>query len=373
MSQVTIKHVIDAFEKRVPPSLAESWDNPGLQLGNPHQEVTGIVTTLDVTEEAMHIAVRKGANLIISHHPLLFKGIKCIDESTAEGSLIASLLRHRITVYSAHTNYDVVKGGINDLVAEKLQLQDVKGLVKTSGTEQVKVVVYAPLEASEAIRKAFVSVGAGKIGSYEGCSFSSAGTGRFLPLMGAAPFIGRVGQVEEVSEEKIEAMIDGTKVGAVIQAIRAVHPYEEPAIEVYPLSYPEEVHTIGRVGLLPRALLEKEFLQLVQNLFRKSPVRFGGAHKGSIRKIALCTGSGAEFMVAAKAMGADAYLTGDVKYHDMQRAKALDLLVADAGHFATEELAAEGLASIVEDLLDSMNVEKTRVFRNEKQQDFFFL
>ena len=373
MNQVTIKHVIDAFEKRVPLSLAESWDNPGLQLGNPNQEVTGIVTTLDVTKDALHTAIRKGANLIIAHHPIFFKGLKRIDESTSAGELIAELIRHRIAVYSAHTNYDVVQGGTNDLVATKLNLQDVEGLVETGVTEHVKIAVYAPIEASEAIRKSLASVGAGKIGSYEGCSFSSSGTGRFLPLVGASPFVGEVGKPEEVMEEKIESVIETSKVCEAISAIKKVHPYEEPAIEVYPLVLPKETHSIGRIGLLPRALLEKEFLQLVQTLFGKSPVRFGGAHKGSIRKIALCTGSGAEFLEAAKAMGADAYLTGDVKYHDMQRAKDLDLLVADAGHFATEELAAEGLAALVEELLDDMNVENTRVFRNEKQQDFFFL
>lgn len=374
-----VQTILNSLEKRVPRHLAESWDNVGLMVGRRNMDVTGILTVLDVTEAAIDEAIAKQCNLIISHHPLIFKGLKQVTSDSALGRMVEKLIKHDIAVYSAHTNLDVAPGGLNDLAASQLGLRDVSGLETVSSEGLCKLACFVPDTHTEAVLKAMGDAGAGHIGNYSHCGFYSEGTGTFLPLDGAHPFIGEVGQIEQVKEHRVETVVPDALLSTVLRAMKDAHPYEEVAYDVYSLKEPAIVNTIGRQGVLEQPVNLKSFMALVEGAFPRGHVRYGGARVEKIKKIALCTGSGAEFIKVAAKNGADAYVTGDVKYHDMQLAKELGIVVADVGHFGTEIGAAKLLADMVNEGLAHMANEgqadadqTVPVLVGESQEDFFF-
>lgn len=368
---ITVKDIVNKWEEQIPTSLAESWDKVGLQLGDLNQEVKGIVTTLDCTADAMEFAIEKGANLIISHHPFIFSPLQKIDVTTYQGRMIQKAIQHGITIYSAHTNLDIAQGGLNDYNAKILELKDVRGFVKRSSDTFYKLVVFVPKEQAESVRMALGNAGAGHIGNYSDCSFSVSGTGRFKPLEGTSPFIGQQGEIESVEEERIETIVPKELLHSTLKAMMEVHPYEEVAYDLYPVYGPKKEHYLGRTGSLPVLMNYEECFAYLQKVYPKAKLRAGGVKKERIQRIALCTGSGSEFMEEAARLGVDAYITGDCKYHDMQRARELNLLVFDAGHFGTESCASLCIANILESN-DSIKQEKIMVYPFVEQEDFFF-
>lgn len=369
---VTIQQIGHIVEQLAPKHLAESWDNVGLMVGQQQTAVTSILTALDVTDEVVEEAIAKGCNLIVSHHPLIFKGLKQVTDETALGRLVWKLIQHNIAVYSAHTNLDVASGGLNDLAAAQIGLGHVKGLEVVHENSVYKVVSFVPTTHTEAVLKAMGDAGAGHIGNYSHCTFRSEGTGTFLPLEGADPYIGTVGEIAKVIEDRLETIVPSAKLQGVIQAMKEAHPYEEVAYEAYKLAEPVKVETIGRIGELGDTLSLEDFIELIKVVFPQGRPRFGGAKVPQITKVALCTGSGAEFIKAAAKAGAQAYVTGDVKYHDMQLAKELGLLVADVGHFGTEVGASSLLAAHIDMKLREQDITTVAVHISEKQSDFFF-
>lgn len=365
---IKVQDVIDSIERLAPPHLAESWDNVGLMVGRRDQLVDHVLTVLDVTEEAIEEAIERKCQLIVSHHPLIFKGVKQITSDTVLGRMIARLIKADIAVYSAHTNLDVAKGGLNDLAAAQLGLGQVKGLEMTHSEGLCKLVVFVPATHTELVVQALGDAGAGHIGNYSHCAFYGEGTGTFKPLEGATPFIGSVDTQETVSEHRVETIVPKALLPKVVNAMKAVHPYEEVAYEVYDLKEPTVVETIGRQGVLGDTLDLEAFMELVKHAFPQGKPRFGGARVEQISNVALCTGSGAEFIKAAAKAGAQAYVTGDVKYHDMQLARELGIVVADVGHFGTEIGAVSLLASQIQLTLG----ETVQVTTSETQKDFFF-
>ena len=366
---VTMKDIAGAIERYAPVSLQESWDNCGLQVGSMSGTVSRVLTALDVTAEVVAEAIEKQVQCIVSHHPMIFKGVKSINLGTMQGKMIGDLLQHGIHVYSAHTNLDVARGGLNDEVANRLGLQTIKGLVETGREATYKVAVYVPASHSEQVRQAMGDAGAGHIGAYSHCSFSVTGEGRFLPLEGTNPYIGHVGTVETVQEERIETVVPKKLLGKVLAAMEAAHPYEEIAYDVVALENAYEAHYIGRIGNLSQPLLIQELKEVLQSVFPHSQLRWGGAKVEHIQRIALCTGSGAEFIKAAAKQYADLYITGDVKYHDMQLAKELGILVVDAGHYGTEYMSQTILKRY---LAEAFTEEEVEVIESEVQKDFFF-
>ena len=366
---VTMKDIAGAIERHASLSLQESWDNCGLQVGSMSGAVSRVLTALDVTAEVVAEAIEKQVQCIVSHHPMIFKGLKSINLGTMQGKMIGDLLQHGIHVYSAHTNLDVAHGGLNDEVANRLGLQSIKGLVETGREATYKVAVYVPASHSEQVRQAMGDAGAGHIGAYSHCSFSVTGEGRFLPLEGTNPYIGHVGTVETVQEERIETVVPKKLLGKVLAAMEAAHPYEEIAYDVVALENAYEAHYIGRIGNLSQPLLIQELKEVLQSVFRYSQLRWGGAKVEHIERIALCTGSGAEFIKAAAKQKADLYITGDVKYHDMQLAKELGILVVDAGHYGTEYMSQTILKQY---LTDAFTEEEVEVIESNVQRDFFF-
>ena len=366
---VTMKDIAGAIERHAPLSLQESWDNCGLQVGCMSGTVSRVLTALDVTAEVVAEAVEKQAQCIVSHHPMIFKGLKSINTDTMQGKMIKDLLCHGINVYSAHTNLDVAEGGLNDEVARRLGLQGIQGLEETGRDVAYKLAVYVPVTHSEQLRQAMGDVGAGHIGAYSHCSFSVGGEGRFLPLEGTNPFIGHTGTIETVQEERVETIVPKTLLGQVLAAMKEAHPYEEIAYDIVALENAYDAHYIGRIGNVPQPLSMEDFKEVLQSVFPHSQLRWGGARVEQIQRIALCTGSGAEFIKVAAKQKADVYITGDVKYHDMQLAKELGILVVDAGHYGTEYMSQTILKQY---LTDAFTEEEVEVIESEVQKDFFF-
>lgn len=340
---VTVQEVERIMEDIAPTKLAEPWDNPGLLVGSKNAEVHSILLALDVTEEVVQEAVEKGINLIISHHPFIFKKISSISTDTCQGRMIKELLTHQIAVYAAHTNWDIVQGGVNDELARKLELEQVKGLVKTGEEGWYKLVIYVPESHSRMVKYVLGEEGAGHIGQYSHCLFSIKGTGQFKPLDGTNPYIGKEGTIEEVEEVRIETIVPASKVEKVLKAVKTIHPYEEMAYDVYPVEQSKISHAIGRIGTLPKAMTAKELSLWIKDKLNLSHIAVAGDETTRVYKVAVCGGAGAEFVMAAKKAGAQYYLTGDVKYHEAQQAAWNGMVIGDAGHFGTEVISLPAL------------------------------
>lgn len=332
----TCQTVINALEELAPVHLAESWDNVGLLIGSPSLELSGIVIALDVDLDVLEFAVKHKANLIIVHHPVIFKGITSLREDNPQGELLCRLVQQKIAVIAAHTNLDAAWGGVNDALATVIGLNQVTPLTQTYSEKLYKLAVFVPASHLASVRAAMGGAGAGHIGVYSHCSFSAKGEGAFLPLAGAKPFIGSQGELELVDEYKFETIVTEHTRHQVIKAMLSTHPYEEVAYDLYALANELPVVGMGRVGQLDRAITLRQFIARVGGSLRANSLKAVGDPETIVQTVALCGGSGAGLLFQAKQAGADVYLTGDVKYHEAQQASALGLSLVDAGHFATE-------------------------------------
>ncbi len=270
--------------------------------------------------------------MIIAHHPLLFRPLKKIDINTPHGRIVEKAIKHDITIYAAHTNLDVAPGGVNDLMAEALRLQNVDVLAPTQSISLVKLAVFVPIEDAEKVRDALGKVGAGHIGEYSYCSFSSEGVGRFLPEEGANPHIGEQGKLEEVKEVKIETIFPENLKKRVIRALLKAHPYEEPAYDMYPLHNDGNVLGLGRIGYLEKEMTLEAFAQHVKEAFSVKGARVVGDLQTPIKKVAVLGGDGNKYMNQAIYKGADVIVTGDVYYHVAHDAMMDGLSIVDPGH-----------------------------------------
>jgi len=333
-----IKHltIFKALEKWAPRHLAYNWDNVGLQVGSNTTNTTKVLITLDVVESVVDEAIEYGANLIIAHHPLLFKPIQQINVDSLKGKIIQKLINHNITVYAAHTNLDIANGGINDLICKDLSLKNVEILEETYVENLVKLVVYVPNEYAEKVREALGNVGAGHIGNYSHCAFQSVGQGTFKPLEGTDPFIGEKNKQEFVDETKVEMIIQEGKITNVISVLKSVHPYEEVAYDLYPLKNKGQAFGLGRIGYLENKMTLASLCQKVKEAFQVSHVRFTGSPEDLVEKVAVVGGSGEKYIQKAFSKQADVLITGDMTFHHAQDAKEIGLSVIDPGHHIEE-------------------------------------
>lgn len=334
----TVKDIVTFLEGIAPPNLAESWDNTGLAVGDNEHSVKKVLVALDVIDSVIDEAVEIGADLILTHHPmLLFQKINSITKNDALGRRIYKLIENEIAALSAHTNLDVAKGGTNDVLAEIIGLTNVEILKGTYTEELRKIVVYVPQSHLEVVREAMCNAGGGHIGGYSHCTFQTQGEGTFLPLAGASPYIGKEGALEKTAECRLETIALLNKVDGIIEALKAVHPYEEVAYDIYPVEQKGKKEGIGRIGDLEKPMLFSKFAKRLKDKLNIDDIlRLVGDPNQEIRRIGLCTGSGVEFMAAAKKQGADLYLTGDLKFHEAQKALELGLCVGDITHYASE-------------------------------------
>lgn len=343
--EVRVKDLMKLMDAWAPPKLAESWDHPGLQVGDPEHIVRSVLVSLDLTREAVRYAKAKGISMVVSHHPFLFRPLKTLDLQTEKGQIIADLITGQISAFAAHTNLDTADGGVNDALADALGLENRKGLVKIHENKRYKLVVYVPLSHAEMVRKAMADAGAGAVGAYDRCAFVSEGKGHFHCMEEAHPYIGTAGTEETAKEARIETFLSEKDIPSVIRALRKAHPYEEPVYDLYALKEGSHWDTMGRIGDLPSTMTVPEALAYIKEKLGLPVVKYAGQAAGKkIRKVAVLGGAGVEFAKTAKAAGADLYLTGDVKYHEAQDVAAMGLVLVDGGHFYTERVVIPVIA-----------------------------
>lgn len=342
-----VHEIIDLFEKWCPQTLAYEWDRVGFQIGDKTEKVTKMLITLDVREEVVDEAIENDVQLIIAHHPLLFKPLSAIDTNNPKGRIIKKLIQHNISVYAAHTNLDIVHGGVNDLLAEKIGLKETKVLLPDGNEQLYKLVVFVPHTHAEKVKEAVGEAGAGHIGNYSHCMFQAEGKGHFMPLEGTNPFIGTQDKLEIVEESRIETIVPKSILSKVLQAMHEAHPYEEVAYDLYELKNKGEVFGVGRIGSLEKPMLFEQLLSHIKSVFNLPQLRFVGNVNDNVQKIAVLGGSGEDFIDAAKKAGADVYITGDLTFHDAQDAQPIGLHLIDPGHYI-EEVMKEGVQQFFE-------------------------
>jgi dinuclear metal center YbgI/SA1388 family protein len=340
---LSVAAVIDYLEEFAPSHLAAEWDNVGLLLGDRAAAVQRVMTCLTVTPESAAEAVADGAQLIVSHHPILFRGVKQLTSATPDGRMLQSLIRAGVSVYSPHTAFDNTHGGINDALASRLQLHDVLPLRRQAGARQCKIVVFVSETDLAAVSDALFAQGAGNIGEYSQCSFRVAGTGTFFGGENSNPTIGAKGRREEVNEWRLEAVCPESRVESVVAAMRRAHSYEEPAYDVYPLR-PSLSGGEGRVGRLASPVRLRELAQTAKERLSSRSVQIVGEPDRSIQRVALACGAGGEFLQDAVRAGADAFLTGEMRFHDCLSAQAQGVALILPGHYTTERFGVEDLA-----------------------------
>lgn len=341
---VKCQDICEAIEKWAPKYLAEDWDNVGLQVGDLRQSVARLLVALDVTPEVIRQAKELGVNMVVSHHPLLFRPLKNVCVGSTIGTIVTDVIKHDIAVYSAHTNLDSAKAGVNDLLAEKIGLGDLEILDTGYREKLVKLTVFVPVGYETALRIAMTEAGAGWIGNYSHCTFLSKGMGTFFPQEGTNPFVGTQGELEQVEEYRLETIVREKQVHKIIAAMLKVHPYEEVAYDIYPLLNTGTCFGLGRIGQLAEPLTVEALAHKLKADLRCSAIRVAGNLAQEVQQVALCGGSGASLIDKAKSAGADVYITGDLKYHEVQEAIAAGLTIIDAGHFATEQLIVPAIA-----------------------------
>lgn len=346
--QAKCKLIIKMMEEFAPPALALEWDNSGLQVGDPESEVTGVMLALDADEQVCREAADKKCQLVICHHPLFFKDVKQLNLRTPVGSLVAGLIREGIALYAAHTNLDSAAEGVNAALARRLGLDRSEVLKPSRGQGFLKLVVFVPTGHEDRVREAVTRAGAGWIGNYSHCTFQTEGTGTFMPREGTSPFIGKQGELERVREIRLETIVPKRLAGKVLEAMLGAHPYEEAAYDFYPLEINNNTTGLGRVGDLHAPVSLGEFARKVKDALNLSHVRTGGDIAGTVARVALCGGSGAELWPLARAAGADVLVTGDVGYHVARDMLASGLSFVDAGHYGTERVILPVLKEYLE-------------------------
>lgn len=338
--------IIQLFERFAPKTLAMEGDKIGLQIGRLNKKVERVMIALDVLENVIDEAIEKNVQLIIAHHPPIFRPLKNIITDTYQGRMLEKLLKHDIAVYAAHTNLDVAKGGVNDWLAEALGIEETEVLVPTFENKLKKLVVFVPDSHERLIRQVLGNAGAGFIGNYSHCSFSAGGTGRFLPGEGTNPYLGKPGQLEEAEEVRIETIIPEPLLRKTITAMIKAHPYEEVAYDIYPLENKGEVLGLGRIGKVPEMTLG-EFADKVKAALELERVRVIGDLNAKIKKAAVLGGDGNKYYSHAKFKGADVYITGDIYYHTAHDAMMDGLNMIDPGH-NVEKVMKKGLTKTLQ-------------------------
>jgi len=344
LKSVRLNEILGLLNSLYPPSLAEDWDNVGLQVGDNAALVDKVLICLDAEEAAIIKAEECGAQLVISHHPLIYRPLKRLTPGDEVGRALFRAIRSGIAVISAHTNLDRAADGLNDWLAERLGLEEIVPLERAADGDLIKLVVYVPAGHETSVMDALFAAGAGRIGAYDQCSFRTVGTGSFRPGDGSEPFIGRQGETEEVEEFRLETILPQALAGKVVAKMLKAHPYEEVAYDLIPLRNERQDIGLGRIGKLSQPLEVDEFVAQIKHQLGLTSLRLAGSVQGKLSKVAVCGGSGVSLFAEAQRQGADCLVTGDVKYHDAQRARAEGLLLIDAGHFGTEHLMVTELA-----------------------------
>lgn len=339
-----ISEIIQCLEEVAPPQLQESYDNAGLLTGEPGWEITGTLVTLDATEAVIEEAIQKNCNLVIAHHPIVFSGLKKINGKTYVERTIIKAIKHDIAIYAIHTNLDNVLLGVNQKIAEKLGLTNTRMLQPKAGVLN-KLVTFVPHQSLEAVKQALFLAGAGRIGNYDECSFTTTGNGSFRGNEKSDPAVGKPGEQHIEPESRIETIFPSYQKSKVLKALIDAHPYEEVAYDIYPLDNQWSGVGAGMVGELPSPMDADSFLKHLKTSMNLQSIRFTGVNK-PIKTVAVCGGAGSFLLKQAISSGADAYVSADFKYHEFFDAENR-LMIADIGHYESEIFTKELLKEII--------------------------
>jgi dinuclear metal center YbgI/SA1388 family protein len=357
-----LAEIISVIESLAPLALQESYDNAGLAAGEPSMEVTSALLCIDVTEKIIEEAIQTGANLIISHHPVLFHPLKKLTGSSVDERIVISAIRNNIALYSAHTNLDNLLTGVNHKICDKLNLLNPEILVPKEGMLR-KLVTFVPSSHEETVRTALFDAGAGHIGQYDQCSFNVSGQGSFRALPGAHPYTGEIDKLHLEKETRIETVFPAYLQKRVIHALLSAHPYEEVAYDIYRIENTYGMAGSGMTGELEQPVKEIDFFSHVKEVFHCGIIRCSPFLNKPVKKIALCGGSGAFLAGAAMAAQADVFLTGDVKYHQFFEADGR-IVIADIGHYESEQFTIEIFYELLTKKLPNFAVHFSRINTN---------
>ena len=358
-----VSDIIQVLEAVAPSAYQEGYDNSGLIVGQMQNEVTGILVALDCIESVVEEAILKGFNLIVAHHPIIFKGLKRLNGKNYVERVVMKAIRHDINIYAIHTNLDsVLMKGVNTKFAEKLGLINTK-ILAPKGEVLRKLYTFVPSHSADAVRKALFAAGAGHIGNYSSCSFNSEGFGTFLAEENANPFVGEKGNLHKEAEEKIEVIYIAHQENAIINALIKAHPYEEVAYDIVKLENRLNTVGAGMIGELPTAMPTMDFLQMVKNNMKAGCIKYTKPHVETIKKVAICGGSGSFLLKDAMAQKADIFITADYTYHLFFDAEN-KIMIADIGHYESEQYTIELIMEIIGEHFDSVAMSATSVNTN---------
>lgn len=333
------------LDSAVPLSFQEGYDNSGLQVGHPEKEINSALVTLDITEKVIDEAIQKECDIVVSHHPLIFSGLKKITGKSPGDRILIKAIKNDIAVYTSHTNLDMMSNGVSRKMAQKLGLQNIFVLLPLK-EKLIKLVTFVPADHLEKVREAVFNAGAGFIGNYDRCGFTVSGNGSFRAGEGTNPYTGKKGEEHFGKEVRFETVLFSHLRKTVVNALIDSHPYEEVAYDIYSLENDNIDYGLGCTGDFANPLSENDFLSLVSSVFESRGMRFSGLTGKMVKKVALCGGAGASLLNDAVSAQADAFVTADIKYHTWFEADNRILLI-DCGHFESEKFSTEILCDLI--------------------------
>ena len=353
-----VKDIALEIEKIAPKKLAQDWDNTGLLVGDAEQNVKKILITIDITKDVVAEAKRQKTDMILSYHPVIWDGLKTVTPN-GDGAVVYELVKSGISVYSIHTSFDVVSGGVNDALADMLGIADAEPIgdfVESPAGKFYKLVIFVPVDNVNAVADALYSAGAGAIGNYSHCGFQTEGVGTFLPLEGAHPAIGKPGKIEEVYEVKLETLIAESKVAGCLAAMQKAHPYETPAYDLLRHHDMENKLGLGRIGELKKPAHLSELITTIKKVTGANAVGIVGKEKRKVKKAAVCAGSCGKIINNIIADGCDLYVTGEIKHHQAIAAQEAGLTCICLSHTVSERFALKNLAKRLKNQLESVTI-----------------
>ncbi|MGV3763215.1 Nif3-like dinuclear metal center hexameric protein [Parapedobacter sp.] len=357
-----LRELTDHLESLAPLEYQEPYDNAGLLVGNPDREVNQALLSLDCTEAVVDEAIASGSDVIISHHPIVFKGLKRFNGNTYVERVVMKAIKHDIALYAIHTNLDNVEGGVNGKIADRLGLQDTQ-ILSPKGDLLRKLVVFVPMDHVERVRAALFAGGAGSIGDYDACSFNTPGYGTFRPGERADPFVGHRGEHHREEEMRMEVIFPALKERAILRGLLEAHPYEEVAYDIYRLQNDYPRVGSGLVGRLERPMGESDFLGLLKRQLGAKVIRHTALRGKPVANVAVCGGAGGFLLGQAIRSGADVFVTADYKYHEFFDAEG-KIVIADVGHFESEQFTQQLLLEIIQKKFPTFAVRLTGMDTN---------
>ena len=357
-----ISEITKELEKLAPLAYAEGFDNVGLLVGDANAEVTKILVTLDTLESVVDEAIEKEANLIVSFHPIIFSGMKKLTGKSYVERVAQKAIKHDINIYATHTALDNSQFGVNHQISKQLNLPNTKILIPQKDTLR-HLVTYVPVESAEKVRNALFEAGAGFIGNYDNCSFNLKGTGTYRPVAGANPYKGEICRTEFSEEERISIVFNKHRENEIFRALRKAHPYEEIAYELFQLENTNQNIGMGMIGEFENEMDEAEFLNYLKEKMQTQCIRHSKLLNKKIKKVAVLGGSGSFAISNAKQIGADVFITADLKYHDFFQAENR-ILLADIGHYESEQFTKDLLTAYLSEKFPNFAVLKSEINTN---------